>query len=143
MKNQWIKKLTAAMAAAAIAVTALAIGDSLENACRAQRLPSFHRNADTDLSMDHYVGLAMEQWGAYPNTGYLFSAVEAQLTLEQTQEGAALKNNLTTYVATEIPAFIRGEQDITDDATWQAYVDGLDAFAPDTYCDWINTVLGK
>ncbi len=115
--------------------------NGLENAIRAQRLPGLLRNANLDLSKGQVETHANDVWTMYENTGKILLTVESQLSLADVQEASIMKSNLTTFMSQEVPNFIAGRTDIHDDAAWQAYVDGIANFDPDSYCEKINDIL--
>ncbi len=115
--------------------------DGLAAALSMMRVLAQTTNANLDRGYSESEAASVANWTYYPVTGNIPSAVSAQLNPEQAQEYSAMQNNILTYVSQELPGFIRGDKSL--DSDWDAYVDGLEAFNPEMYCDWINEIIGK
>lgn len=68
----------------------------------------------------------MEPYGQGDNAPYTVTP-PLKLTAEEATELQVISKEIADYVESNRTAFIRGDQDVNDDAAWQAYVDGFEA----------------
>lgn len=64
---------------------------------------------------DHLVGL----WTQHENIGNFMGRLTGRLSEEDSQECSKIINYISDYAAKNLPAFIKGEKDITDDDVWE------------------------
>ncbi len=98
-----------------------------------------HKNIDKGYSPTNRHSI--EQWTMYPAYGNISVPVTNQYTAEQTEELSLITNNTRTYLFQETPKFITGGADPSNDADWQAFVDGLIALDVNKNCEYTNDVL--
>ncbi len=115
--------------------------DGLSGACSMMRVLAMTTNGNVDHGYTETEAHSLQNWIKYPTTGNIPTLVTAQLDADQTAFASTMTANLTSYVAQELPQFIRGEKTIEKD--WEDFVEGMKIYGTDTYCGYINEILGK
>jgi len=88
-----------------------------------------------------YYQHAMDLWSMYPVDSLIGNELVAQLTSAEADIKATLDSEYYTYLAQNVPEFITGERDITDDADWEAFCGEVNAFGPEKYTEALNRIL--
>ena len=88
-----------------------------------------------------YYQHAMDLWSMYPVDSLIGNELVAQLTSAEAEIKATLDSEYYTYLAQNVPEFITGERDIADDADWEAFCGGVNAFEPEKYTEALNRIL--
>lgn len=84
---------------------------------------------------------AMNEWGYYPNTGFIGGLTLANADMEDLNTIASIEGPLEQlYMYIEVPKFITGENDINNETAWRNYRNGLNR---DGRCDTLVAILNK
>ncbi len=103
---------------------------SLRNAAIGNRIFHYGILSESNNITSIEYDAAVNQWGAYPNKGWISKSVQALLSSEQADLYAKTRTKINDKMAVEIPKFINGKYDLNG-ADW------------DTYCKTINKLGAK
>lgn len=84
-------------------------------------------NASYPLTMQN----ALKEWDYYRNTGFPDSILRAGFTAEESSIYSKVHANVDTYMATQIPKFIRGTLNVLSDSDWNDYCRMLKRYGTD------------
>lgn len=68
---------------------------------------------------------------------------QVTLTVEESEEYAAVSTDVETYLDEALNKFIRGDLDVDDDAEWQNYLDNMSALGVDTMVEIYTDALER
>ncbi len=122
---------------------ALTAETGLDGAASMQRVLGMTTMGHVDHGRKADEERSVMNWSAYSTTGNIPPAVSRQLSADQATNHSAVQSAMITYYGQEMPGFVTGTKDISDDAEWEAFCDGLKELGVDTYCEDINAVIGK
>lgn len=81
-------------------------------------------------------------WGdVYINTGMLSQLFYGQLDSDQSREFYTIQRNINDFMERNIPRFIRGERDPTNDDEWNAFAEAMDKFQPGRATEILQDVM--
>ncbi len=116
----------------------------LNEAAAVMRLAGMYKYENVTKDRDAFMEHQLDQWRMYDGSGSLMMApVANQLTTQMSDELAEKTPGLNTYCSVEVPKFITGEYDITSDADWETYCDGLAVYEPELQAKFYNQLLGN
>ena len=73
----------------------------------------------------------INEWSAYPNTGYLYGSFTAQLSVENAVAVSKISTNITEFASKNVPSFIQGTKDPNNDADWNAFLKAIAKYKPE------------
>ena len=117
--------------------------DNLSNAADGEAVAGMLINDHVDIGLDAVGRRGVELWSMYEKTSAVGSWISGQMSADDASETSLNTTNIRTYISQEVPNFITGRKDITSDADWEAFCQGLSDYDPYKYCDCINEILGK
>lgn len=124
----------------------LFINDDLRSPTSMQRLWGLRGDTPTRVVLDR---LETDQFrymfylwrDFYKNTGMLSQLFYGQLDPDQSREFYTIQRNINDFMERNIPRFIRGDRDSTNDEEWNAFVEAMSKFNPDRATEILQDVM--
>ncbi len=118
----------------------------LRNACINNRWFGYGYGFVLDRGESKVLKHAISEWSAYENTGFIMTVAVSQMTAEESAVYNKTYNYLTTFLSVNIPKFVKGQLDVTDDGDWEKFCKSVNKYRPDNvteiYARIISLVYG-
>ena len=110
-------------------------GKGLENAAKGNRFFGLYGYPDGYIfvnkdEMPKYRN-GMKEWSAYTNTGNFEASFKSQLTPKNAAEFSKTFINIREFLSKNVPAFIIGDKDPYDDASWESFKKAMNKYGPE------------
>lgn len=86
---------------------------------------------------------SIANWDYYVSTARIRESFFKQMDAEQSLQYNKIYNNLNTFMSIEIPKFINGDRDISNDEDWDTYSRALTKYNPNRIVEILNAIFQR
>ena len=117
--------------------------DGLEEALVGTRLLGLGTNTGVNKHQTTFEAQLQSQMKKYSPSGNITNLISGRLSADQSDEISVLNNEIYTYLSQEIPNFVTGRKDPTNDDDWNEYCKAMEEYNASYYADVLNKVLAE
>lgn len=121
-------------------IDTLAAATFLNNASKGNRFIGVWSDSKTYPTENSIVQNAKAEWTVYTGTGAFKSSFNFQRSAEDNKKYTKTLNNVREFMSKNIPSFITGEKDPFSDDDWNAYVNTVEKYGPNTNIEIMQKV---
>ena len=124
-------------------VDLLAEDTFIRNALIMNRLNRLNFPSKTFSTNNWVTKAATESWVKYVSTGFFKTSFHSQRTAEETKTYSKIQNNVEEFMSKNIPKFIMDLDDPFSDEQWEAYVNAIGKYKPETNVEIMQGIYDR
>lgn len=115
----------------------------LRNAAIMNRLGRLNFPSKTYSTNNWVTQAATDIWVKYLNTGFFKTSFNSQRSAEETKTYSKIQNNVEEFMSKNIPKFIMDLDDPFSDEQWEAYVNAVGKYKPETNVEIMQGIYDR